>query len=300
MSVFLCLRRLKLQNANAMSSPYTIGFPAMTAWMGAVHALERKVSREDAFQEIRFPRMAVACHEFELQTYRGEGDYVNSVIISSNPLRKKGAAFERPPFIEEARVHLTVSLLIEVAGLNVDKVEAFIQKVRECLMKMKIAGGDILGQAELTEDDLRFVNEEDEKNVRKMIRRLMPGYVLIERRDLMEKAMGDGLNGMEALLRYLSVHHHADGKNEKGEVTSWSASREEDGWIVPIAVGFKGITPLEKVTNQRDADTPHRFAESVVTLGEFRMAHHFDSLEDMLWEYDYREMENLYLCRNQK
>ena len=187
MSVFLCLRRLKLQNANAMSSPYTIGFPAMTAWMGAVHALERKVSREDAFQEIRFPRMAVACHEFELQTYRGEGDYVNSVIISSNPLRKKGAAFERPPFIEEARVHLTVSLLIEVAELNVDKVEAFIQKVRECLMKMKIAGGDILGQAELTEDDLRFVNEEDEKNVRKMIRRLMPGYVLIERRDLMEK-----------------------------------------------------------------------------------------------------------------
>ena len=132
MSVFLCLRRLKLQNANAMSSPYTIGFPAMTAWMGAVHALERKVSREDAFQEIRFPRMAVACHEFELQTYRGEGDYVNSVIISSNPLRKKGAAFERPPFIEEARVHLTVSLLIEVAELNVDKVEAFIQKVREC------------------------------------------------------------------------------------------------------------------------------------------------------------------------
>ncbi|MCB1977589.1 MAG: hypothetical protein KDE66_11370 [Nitrosomonas sp.] len=31
---FLLIPHLKIHNANAMSSPYTIGFPAMTAWLG--------------------------------------------------------------------------------------------------------------------------------------------------------------------------------------------------------------------------------------------------------------------------
>ena len=43
MRQFLLIPHLKLHNANAMSSPYTIGFPAMTAWLGAVHALQRKL-----------------------------------------------------------------------------------------------------------------------------------------------------------------------------------------------------------------------------------------------------------------
>jgi hypothetical protein len=33
---FFLISHLKIHNANAMSSPYTIGFPAMTAWL--VHA----------------------------------------------------------------------------------------------------------------------------------------------------------------------------------------------------------------------------------------------------------------------
>ncbi len=39
----LKLPHIKIQNANALSSPYTIGFPAMTAWLGFMHALERKL-----------------------------------------------------------------------------------------------------------------------------------------------------------------------------------------------------------------------------------------------------------------
>jgi len=33
----LLLPHIKVHNANALSSPFTIGFPAMTAWLGAVH-----------------------------------------------------------------------------------------------------------------------------------------------------------------------------------------------------------------------------------------------------------------------
>lgn len=36
---FILISHLKIHNANAMSSPFTIGFPAMTAWLGVIHAL---------------------------------------------------------------------------------------------------------------------------------------------------------------------------------------------------------------------------------------------------------------------
>lgn len=87
--MYLLLRQVKIHNANAFSSPLTIGFPAMTAWLGAMHALERMLRRNEALSGIRLKKLAVSCHDFNLQTYKGPGDYVNSVIITSNPLRKK-------------------------------------------------------------------------------------------------------------------------------------------------------------------------------------------------------------------
>ncbi|MCI1823361.1 MAG: type I-F CRISPR-associated protein Csy2, partial [Megasphaera sp.] len=36
-----------------MSSTYTIGFPAMTAWLGAVHALQRKIAKQDGFSDLK-------------------------------------------------------------------------------------------------------------------------------------------------------------------------------------------------------------------------------------------------------
>ncbi len=66
---------------------------------------------------------------------------------------------------------------------------------------------------------------------------------------------------------------------------------------MPIATGFQGISPLGEAKNQRDPSVPHRFAESVVTLGEFVMAHKIKHLDDMLWAY-HTDLENdLYLCQ---
>ena len=39
MKKILYIPKIKIHNANALSSPYTIGFPAMTAWGGGVHAI---------------------------------------------------------------------------------------------------------------------------------------------------------------------------------------------------------------------------------------------------------------------
>lgn len=296
MKKYLLLSQMQIQNANAMSSTCTIGFPAMTAWLGAVHALERKLSSADGMESVRFTGTAVSCHDCQLQVYRGPGDYRNSIIGTANPLKKKGKNFERPPFIEEGRVHLKVSLLIEIAGLSGTLQDRFMEILNQKLPSLRWAGGDLLSHKKTRIFSVEEGNDEEERAV---LRSLMPGCVLIERRDLMTQAMKDGEESLDALLRFLSVHHHAR-RDEKGHVTGWDSYRETPGWLVPISVGFKGLTPPGQAACQRDPKTPHRFAESILTLGEFRLPCRFRHIDELLWHYEYIESQALYLCRNQK
>lgn len=294
MSKYLLLSHVKIQNANAMPSTLTIGFPAMTAWLGAVHALERKLRERESFERVRLPQTAVICHDCRLQVYRGAGDRVNSVSATANPLRKKGAGFERPPFIEEARVHLDVSLLVEIKGLGGDEDEDFKKAVSRLLPRMKIASGDVLGFKEIS---LCYTAEAEDE--RKVLRKLMPGYALIERRELLKNYTMDGKDALDAMLELVALHHHAE-KDDDEEVTRWTYGRSEPGWLVPIAVGFKGLSPLGHVKHQRDPGVPHCFAEPLMTIGEWKMPHRFTRIDEMLWHYKYDEENALYLCRNQK
>ena len=278
----------------------------MTAWLGAMHALERKLRQHEALSDIRLTKLAVSCHDFNLQTYKGPGDYVNSVIITANPLRKKGASFERPPFIEEARAHLTISLLIEIDRLLPDSFSIFIEKTTEVLMGMKIAGGDILDFLPIQDpmeptstrnSRLLLVDEDNERDVRRAVRSLMPGYVLVERRQLLKQKQAERnqQDTLQVMLDLLALHYEYDDEQD-----SWSLQpRKEKGWLVPIVTGFKGLTPLGHVANQRDASTLHRFAEPVLTLGEFKMAHRFDCIDDMMWHYHYDKNKDLYVCVNE-
>ena len=67
---YLCLNRIQISNANAISSPLTYGFPAITGFTGAVHALSRKVSQIDGLEDIRLDGVLIACHSYQPQTYR--------------------------------------------------------------------------------------------------------------------------------------------------------------------------------------------------------------------------------------
>lgn len=283
----LILPHLKIHNANALSSPFTIGFPAMTAWLGFVHALERKLSQA-GLSDLMLHSAAVVSHRCDVQTHKGEGDYVYSIIGTGNPLDKDGS---RSAFIEEARCHLEVSLVIEWSGNDEELQQSeFTQQLQAVIATMKVAGGDVLSVGKPSVKSV--ITEQDTAQV---LRQLMPGYVLIERRDLMIDAMQQGDDAIDALLGYLTVHHHCEQFEEQSVV--WHSQRKTSGWIVPIATGFQGISPLGEAKNQRDPSVPHRFAESVVTLGEFVMAHKIKHLDDILWQY-HTDLENdLYLCQ---
>ncbi|MFT7559828.1 MAG: CRISPR-associated protein Csy2 [Flavobacteriales bacterium] len=285
----LILPRIKVQNANALSSPFTIGFPAVTAWLGAVHALQRKL-QQAGFESIKFTSVGIVSHEFELQTYKGQGDFVTSIIGTGNPLDKDG---NRPSFIEEARCHLTVSLVVEYEGLDVDDKDLALPVIHRLLGgHLKMAGGDILAH-----DKPYFTNTNNSDDTRKILRKLMPGYVLIERRELMQSAMEGGLDALDALIDYLAVHHKCE---QDVDTVTWQSGRKEKGWLVPVAVGFQGVSALGQALNQRDVNVLHRFAEAIVTLGEFKMAHHIDELSTIQWRYQVDSPNSLYLCETSK
>jgi CRISPR-associated protein Csy2 len=286
---FLLIPHIKIHNANAMSSPYTIGFPAMTSWLGAVHALQRHVQQQ-GLTESKFTSVAVSCHQFDLQTYKGQGDFVNSIIGTANPLDKTGS---RPAFIEEARCHLEVTILIEYKEVDSDDIDQLIDLIDKKLHCMKFAGGDVLS-VKNTENII--VDEDDEQAIKRVLARLMLGYVLIERRDLMINSMqNENKDALNALLDHLKIMHRSTQDND-GKVT-WTSSRKTTGWLVPIATGFQGISDLGLAKHQRDNSTPHRFAESVVTLGEFVMPYRIKDLDNMLWQYHVDTQKNLYLCQ---
>ncbi|MEB5517401.1 type I-F CRISPR-associated protein Csy2 [Vibrio cholerae] len=283
----LILPHLKIHNANALSSPFTIGFPAMTAWLGFMHALERKLSQA-GLSDLMLHSAAVVSHRCDVQTHKGEGDFVHSIIGTANPLDKDGS---RSAFIEEARCHLDVSLVIEWSG-NEEQVQQpeFTLQLQAVIATMKVAGGDVLSFGKPSVKSV--ITQEDTAQV---LRQLMPGYVLNERCDLMIDAMQQGDDAIDALLGYLTVDHHCEQLEDQSVV--WHSQRKTSGWIVPIATGFQGISPLGEAKNQRDPSVPHRFAESVVTLGEFVMAYKIKHLDDILWQY-HPDLENdLYLCQ---
>lgn len=295
---FLVLPHLKVHNANALSSPFTIGFPAVTAFMGFAHALQRQLN-DDYYPSLKFTGAVIVSHRCDLQTYRGPGDFVHSIIGTANPLDKDG---NRSAFIEEARCHLDLSLLLEYQADEATEDSLLLPDVPEILsqylMRMKIAGGDL---QDFKTPALPVIDDTDEQAQKKLMRSLMPGFVLIERRELMRHGMEQGKDALDALLDYLTVHHNCS-EDDDGHV-SWTSQRKTDlqgnkpGWIVPIATGFQGISDLAQAKNQRDPDTPHRFAESVVTLGEFRMAHRITELDEALWRYHTDSENNLYLCQ---
>lgn len=288
MSQYLLIKRLKVQNANALSSPFTYGFPAVTAFLGLAHKLQRILNRDNNPDEFICSGIGILSHQFTMQDY--QAGYERALKLTANPLDKDG---DRPSFIEEGRCHLTVSLVLEVDNLPL-QTERFLAKLPQLMMSQcKLAGGDILSiqRVQLLADET------------KSWRFLLPSYALIERRDLMIAAMQAGQDALDALHDALKINYTStplepvlEGKETKAE---WSASRTyaDQGWIVPIATGFHALTPEAVVENQRDASTPHRFAESVVTLGAFMMPlpSRFNSLSELIWRYA-PPQNDLYCC----
>lgn len=301
----LVLPHLKVQNANAISSPLTHGFPSITAFLGLMWALERKTRTVGL--NLAFNAVGVVCHDHAEQTT--DGGFVKSFRLTRNPVGKDGGT---AAIVEEGRIHLELSLVLAVSveSWNQESQCRDKQIIADLVQGMRIAGGSLLPSAARYRPwvaDFTSSNPDDRAaEFRKLRARLLPGTALVARDDLIDRRLGElKANQPEATrldawlsLSRINWQHDPAANDGKG---AWQHDRKGLGWVVPIPVGYGALGELHaagSVPNARDADTPFRFVESLYSMGEWIGPHRLSRVSDLLWYADSQPEQGLYRCRN--
>lgn len=306
----LVLPRLRVQNANAVSSPLTHGFPSMTAFLGLMWALERRANRAGV-DRVAFNAVGVVSHGWQEQTT--DGGFVKSFRLTRNPVDRDGST---AAIVEEGRIHLDVSLIFAVYAEDWDEArrQADLTTLAELVSGMRVAGGTVMPSDRPWHRryrpwlvELTGGNDDRHKNFRDACVRLLPGSALVARDDLIDRRLqstqadGSHISSLNAWLSLSRTDWRWEGGANKGKGAWLSSRRKGDGWIVPIPVGYGALSELHSpgsVRNARDATTPFRFVESLYSVGEWIGAHRLRSPQQLLWYADSRPDEGLYRCSN--
>lgn len=315
-SHFLVIPRLRVQNANAVSSPLTHGFPSMTAFLGLMWALERQLKQ--AGLELALNAVGVVCHDHQEQV--NDGGFVKSFCLTRNPVDKSG---KTAAIVEEGRIHLDISL---VFGVNIGTNEwqdEHPAQVAEVLNRMRIAGGTVHPPAKpwLQRYQPFAVSCGESAKLASLTRKLLPGFTLVARDDLLDQRLAElkrtqsQATRLDAWLSLARINWHYQPVKESAEETAgnaaenaagktkgeWKNDRTGQGWLVPIPVGYGALSevyPAGTVANTRDPHTPFRFVESLYSIGQWIAPHRLTSVEQLLWYADSQSENGLYRCRN--
>lgn len=313
----LVLPRLRVQNANTISSPMTWGFPAITAFTGLMIALERRLGRDVG---IAFHGVGVVCHSFEPQVTHG--GYTRSFHLTRNPVLQDGST---AAIVEEGRAHLDVTLVFDVELTSAQSGETeraeLAMQIGEIVAGMRVAGGTIVPPLPGTfrnspQPKLMPISDDAQirrKDFHRRSRRWLPGFVLVSRDDLLQARLTElqmvmpGATLLDAWLDLSRLNYRAIRQSTIEEKTGntvetieW-ASDTRPGWIVPIPVGFAALAELHgagAVVGARDPDVPFRFVESVYSIGQWVSPHRLANLSDLFWRPCHDPAIGLYRCIN--
>lgn len=320
-AALLVLPRIRVQNANAISSPLTWGFPSITAFTGLMTALARRMGPDAG---LRFEGVGVVCHGFEAQVT--EGGYTRSFCLTRNPVLQDGST---AAIVEEGRVHLDITLVFDVKisdALLDDNVRAECAvQLGECLAGMRIAGGSVMpplpGALHRTPTPRLLLlgsdAEQRAKKFKRLRRQWLPGFALVSRDDVLQarlRAMCADVPAniappslLDAWLDLSRINYSASRKTvqdkatgERSEMVEWTTD-SRPGWLRPIPVGYAALSQLYapgSVAAARDPKVPFRFVESVYSIGQWISPHRLDDLSQLTWENHYDADQGLYRCVN--
>lgn len=300
MSRYLLLEKVKIQNANCIAG-LTYGFPAISHFLGFTHALSRKLVPDFG---IELTGCAVVCHQHQVQAYQpdGRGDYI--FALTRNPLTKEG---NTSPIVEEGRMHLTVSLIIECKGiLDAAAVARFTEAVASQSYRQRLAGGQIVDLHKV----IVFADDDIASLSRQVMRKVLPGFVLADRSSLLkqhyaqQKLLNPDTTMLDAWLDFAALKYQAVQPTATGAAAAepqkvlWQYQpKPAPGYLVPITTGYKAISPLYQpgtVANSRDPQSPFCFVESAYGVGEWLSPHRINNLADVIWRYQHSD--GWYIC----
>ncbi|QDJ13787.1 type I-F CRISPR-associated protein Csy2 [Mergibacter septicus] len=292
MEQYLILKRIKVSNANAIAG-FTYGFPAVTHFLGYVHALSRKLQG----QGITLSDTAILCHQAQIHAYRENNYEPYHFALTRNPLTKDE---KTAPINEEGKMYLEVSLIIKVTGLNTASDEGIEEKCKEIKAlaeQQKLAGGTI--------NSIQHCSLITNDQPTKILRSLLPGFILVDRSDLLaQTSQTDKLKqwlSFSALKftahKIIEENNTTEQESEKKEKIEWRQEKKQ-GYLVPIQIGYKAISQTyaaNEVENSRDQTTPVTFVEAIHSIAEWiGSPSRITSMEQILWTYHYDAP--FYLC----
>jgi CRISPR-associated protein Csy2 len=187
MSQYILLSRVKIQDANAIAG-MAWGFPAITGFLGFVHALSLKLKKSDFAGVSLDQKVMITSHEFEHQTYVNDYQITRfsqrrgANIYSDTKSDKKDKTMTR---IEEGRMDLTISMLIPIKGrVSANKKDSFTNFIERIVQLMRIASGSVL---EIGSIELLALDESNPTNKILLKRKLTPGFILQDCPDVLQK-----------------------------------------------------------------------------------------------------------------
>ncbi|MFT3718986.1 type I-F CRISPR-associated protein Csy2 [Pseudorhodoferax sp.] len=314
----LVLPRLRIQNANAISSPLTWGFPAISGFLGLMQAVQRKLPADCG---LRFVGVGVVCHDFQAQT---TGGYTRQFNLTRNPVKKNGST---AAIVEEGRIHLDLTLVFGVRfaeGLPRDEAERQRRaaQVAERVAGMRVAGGSVVPPLRRLPEALRrprlvafdVGGDAQAELFRQERRRWLPGFALVSRDDLLASHLAllrrrqPQASLLDAWLDLSRLNLRAEPPEPEDATTgraarkpvAWRADRRP-GWLVPMPVGYGALSELHppgSVARARDRVTPFRFVESLYGIGQWISPHRLQLPTDLLWTAWADPARGLYRCVN--
>lgn len=177
MSQYLLIERIQVQNANAASG-FTWGFPAITHFLGFSHNLNRKLQQADDFNKLVLSGCAVVAHQQHIKSYkdgsmnRFSQNKSNHYLSNSTPTNLR----KTPPINEEAKMNMTVSLLIPVEGYLGGLENRLSRFINNACQTQRLAGGTVLSI-----ENIELIDLAKEDKQREIRRKLLPGFVLQDR-----------------------------------------------------------------------------------------------------------------------
>lgn len=289
---YILVSNLKIEGANAASSNITIGFPAITAWMGMVHAWERKLWQmiPDIIPPV-FEAVGISCRKFNLQTYKDKTSWIATIPNRRKPMEYRNSKYAHAAIIDEPKADMTVDLILSLKDYENQNYKGIVKSLPDVIAQSRAVGGyivstpDILAMSIEDDEDLKEMN-------RRFIAKMMPGFALIDRSDLLEED-----NSLGYMLDILSVQT-SQIKDENGNTYMTPPVQNISGWIVPIVTGFRRLNePTKPIKNERAIQFKHCFVEPAITLGEFKMVNQIKDIRHMLWYYSHTNFK--YHCLNE-
>ncbi|OOF88283.1 type I-F CRISPR-associated protein Csy2 [Rodentibacter ratti] len=300
--LYLLFKHIKIQSANAISGPLSYGFPAVNGFVGAMHALSRKLCEKAVLGGV-----IITCHNYGLQSYQSSAFSDRTFIQTRNPLKKDG---KTAPIIEEGKIHLEVSLVVELQfsdrilsrqiknNLDGDKAQAFLSECKNQLLQQRIAGGSVLDI-----EDVQLHYLEDEWKIKNQ---LLPGFVLMNaQNELMEitKELQQGIKqgdfvvleanpdatSLDALIETSMLHHIPNPPRAKESEWQTYSVKQGRGWLVPIPVGYQAISPMfaaGQLQHCRTQEYPSQYVETLYSLGKWVLPLNLpEDLSHCFWRY---------------